>query len=93
MTQPPVMLKIKPATDGLLVRLEDGSGMLDALGQAVPATSYYRRRLMDGDVIELTTDEANALDARIAVFEKPAVIEVAIADAPAGLDAQGKKSK
>ncbi|AXF86766.1 hypothetical protein DTO96_102522 [Ephemeroptericola cinctiostellae] len=89
MIESPVLLKIKPAALGLLVRLEDGSGMLDALGQAVPATSYYQRRLMDGDVVELTKDEVKALDDRAAAFEKPAVT----ADASVGLDSPDKKSK
>ncbi len=69
----PLLLKIKPASAGLLVRLEDGSDMLAASGQAVPATSYYRRRLMDGDVVELTTEEVKALDASIAAFENGGV--------------------
>jgi len=43
-------INLKPARDGLLVRLEDGSGYLAADGQPVPDSSYYRRRLYDGDV-------------------------------------------
>lgn len=45
---------LKPA-EGLLVWLEDGTGHLPAEGQSVPLTSYYRRRLADGDVIDITS--------------------------------------
>jgi len=45
-------IRIKPA-DGLLVRLEDGTGHLAADGQTVALTGYWHRRLADGDVIEV----------------------------------------
>lgn len=49
-------IKLKPAQADLLVRLEDGSGYLPAQGATVPHTAYYRRRLMDGDVVNITTE-------------------------------------
>lgn len=48
---------LKPK-DGLLVRLEDGMGYVDAEGQLLPLTAYYRRRLSDGDLIEVTEAKA-----------------------------------
>ena len=50
-------IKIKPSAPDVLVRKEDGTGMLSADGERVPLTTYYRRRLMDGDVIEMADDE------------------------------------
>lgn len=47
----PQMLKLKPATTGLLVRKEDNSAMLAAEGEVVALTDYYRRRMLDGDVV------------------------------------------
>lgn len=43
---------LKPR-DGLLVRLEDGSGYVDPKGQQLPLSAYYRRRLADGDLLEV----------------------------------------
>lgn len=48
---------LKPK-NGLLVRLEDGMGYVDAEGQLLPLTAYYRRRLADGDLIEVTEAKA-----------------------------------
>ncbi len=45
-------LKVKPAP-GLQVRKEDGTP-LPAEATTVPNTSYYRRRLRDGDLVNLT---------------------------------------
>ncbi|OWY40063.1 DUF2635 domain-containing protein [Xenophilus sp. AP218F] len=57
------LIKLKPAADGLLVRLEDGSGYLPAEGQPVPLTTYYRRRMADGDAVEVI-DEPPAKPAK-----------------------------
>ncbi|AUH51222.1 DUF2635 domain-containing protein [Chromobacterium sp. ATCC 53434] len=54
----PIMINLKPAADGLLVRLEDGSGYLPAAGQPVPLTAYYRRRIADGDAMEVQPEPA-----------------------------------
>lgn len=52
------MLKVAPI-DGLQVRKEDGS-IMPADGCEVSNTSYYRRRIKDGDltVVEATAPEA-----------------------------------
>ena len=42
---------LKPAA-GLLVRLEDATRHLLAEGEAVVITSYWRRRMRDGDVVK-----------------------------------------
>ena len=43
--------QVKPAP-GMLVRFEDPSrGHIPADGAEVPVTSYYRRRMRDGDLI------------------------------------------
>ena len=39
------------------MRKENGMGFLDAAGESVPLTTYYRRRIMDGDVIEMAVEE------------------------------------
>ena len=44
--------KLKPR-DGLVVPLPDGSGFLSDKGQTVTIDSYWRRRLQDGDVVEV----------------------------------------
>ncbi len=62
-------VRIKPA-DGLLVRLEDGSGYLAADGQTVPLTGYWHRRIADGDVEELPAEDAGA---DVATTDEPAV--------------------
>lgn len=51
-------LKVKPAP-GLQVRKEDGTP-LPAEETTVPNTTYYRRRLRDGDLIDLTKPAAKA---------------------------------
>ncbi|WP_024303323.1 DUF2635 domain-containing protein [Pseudogulbenkiania sp. MAI-1] len=63
---------IKPAP-GLSVRLEDGSGFLPAAGKLLPLTSYWRRRIGDGDA-ELGTDQERdaAIAQRLADTEAPA---------------------
>lgn len=48
---------LKPR-DGLLVRLEDGMGYVDAGGQLLPLSAYYLRRLADGDLIEAVEAKA-----------------------------------
>lgn len=47
---------LKPAA-GVKVRLPDGSGHLAAEGEAVLMSSYWRRRIKDGDV-EIVSAEA-----------------------------------
>lgn len=42
---------LKPR-EGLKVRLENGMGFVEEGGQFLPLTAYYRRRLLDGDLIE-----------------------------------------
>lgn len=55
-------LYLKPA-EGLLVRKEDGTHM-PAEGCAVPNSSYYRRRHLDGDLITFNlTAESPAISA------------------------------
>lgn len=43
---------LKPR-EGLMVPLPDGAGVLPDKGQKVQINSYWRRRLMDGDVVEV----------------------------------------
>lgn len=50
------MLKVAPA-EGLQVRKESG-GLIPAGGCEVPNTSYYRRRLRDGDLVKAETKTA-----------------------------------
>ncbi|MCD5329610.1 DUF2635 domain-containing protein [Chromobacterium piscinae] len=59
-----IMINLKPAADGLLVRLEDGSGYLPAAGQPVPLTAYYRRRMADGDAVEAQPEPEPAKSAK-----------------------------
>lgn len=42
---------VKPR-EGVKVRTEDGSRFIKETGEPVPLTTYYRRRLTDGDLIE-----------------------------------------
>ena len=46
--------KLKPATPDLVVRDPVTTNPLPAEGKAVPMTTYWRRRLKDGDVVEAT---------------------------------------
>lgn len=50
-------VKLQPAP-GRRVRLENGSRPLKAEGELVQLTSYWRRRLKAGDVIDITTPES-----------------------------------
>lgn len=43
---------LKPR-DGMKVRLENGMGYVAEEGQSLPLSAYYRRRLADGDLIEV----------------------------------------
>jgi hypothetical protein len=43
--------RIKPARDGLVVRDPVTREAIPAEGAEVPASTYWRRRLRDGDVI------------------------------------------
>lgn len=57
------MIKLKPGP-GLLCRLEDGSGYLAEDGQMVSLNSYYRRRLADGDAVEVKDEPAKPAKAK-----------------------------
>ncbi len=46
-------IPVKPA-DGLKVRTEDGLRHIRPGGERVPPTTYYRRRIADGDLIVLS---------------------------------------
>ena len=46
-------INLKPITPDLKVHLEDGSGFLHKDGQEVAHTAYWRRRIQDGDVVEV----------------------------------------
>ena len=46
-------LHVKPA-EGRQVRREDGS-IIPAEGAQVPNSTYYRRRLRDGDLVKVAT--------------------------------------
>ena len=50
-------LFVKPAP-GMFVRLEDASRYVAEEGEALPHTSYYRRRLRDGDLVKATPPKA-----------------------------------
>ncbi|PIW30413.1 MAG: hypothetical protein COW30_02575 [Rhodospirillales bacterium CG15_BIG_FIL_POST_REV_8_21_14_020_66_15] len=45
-------LKLKPATPGLVVRDPVTAEALPENGKSVQLTSYWRRRMRDGDVIQ-----------------------------------------
>lgn len=42
---------VKPASEDVLVRIEDASGFIPDEGLSVDNTRYYRRRINDGDLI------------------------------------------
>lgn len=42
---------LKPR-EGVKVRSEDGSRWIDAAGEALPPTRYYRMRKKDGDLVK-----------------------------------------
>ncbi|WP_028294286.1 DUF2635 domain-containing protein [Oceanobacter kriegii] len=50
-------MNVKPA-QGKQVRTESGS-LIAAAGQAVPATTYYRRRVKDGDLVLISDTAAD----------------------------------
>ncbi len=47
-------MRVKPASENLLVRDPERKGHLPAEGAEVPDTEYWRRRLADGDVVAVT---------------------------------------
>jgi hypothetical protein len=51
------MMKLKPA-EGRAVRDPDTMALLPAEGRNVPDTMFWRRRLRDGDVVEVGADPA-----------------------------------
>lgn len=65
------MVNLKPV-GGLLVRLEVGEGFLPAKGKEVPLTTYYRRRLADGDVEHVPSESDEAAETNADAAE-PAV--------------------
>ncbi|MTD32409.1 DUF2635 domain-containing protein [Paludibacterium sp. dN 18-1] len=44
------------------VRLEVGEGYLPDDGKEVPLTTYYRRRLADKDVVDITDEPAATME-------------------------------
>lgn len=58
------LTRLKPTSPDLLVRKEDGSGMLNAEGEAVLMSSYWRRRISDGDVVLMGESPAPTDDAK-----------------------------
>ena len=48
---------LKPAP-GMKVRLEDASRYVAEEGEDLPHTSYYRRRVRDGDLVKATPPKA-----------------------------------
>lgn len=46
-------MKLKPAREGLAVPDPERGDMLPRAGRTVPLNSYWRRRLRDGDVVEV----------------------------------------
>ena len=68
------MINLKPNPNTPHVRLEDGSGYLNKDGQRVPLTAYWRRRLMDRDVIEVAdTPPPEQAPSEAAIQNQPAV--------------------
>jgi len=67
---------LRPARDGLLVRDPTTGIPLPAAGAECtltgPAGRYWRRRLRDGDVIEVTEEEAPKAPKRRGGARKPA---------------------
>ncbi|MFP3943813.1 MAG: DUF2635 domain-containing protein [Alphaproteobacteria bacterium] len=63
--------------EGVKVRTEDGSRFIKEKGEPVPLTTYYRRRLRDGDLIE----------------EPPSPGGLRPASAPDTDDGKGRKAK
>jgi hypothetical protein len=49
-------LRVKPAEPGLVIPKPEG-GRLAADGEEVPNTEYWRRRRLEGDVVEADADE------------------------------------
>lgn len=64
--------KLKPASEGLLVRKPEG-GYLSDKGEEVAMTTYWERRLKTGDVVDVEADKkkkaAEAAAKRAAVEE------------------------
>lgn len=48
----PKKYKLKPASEGLLVRKPEG-GYLSDKGEEVAMTTYWQRRLKEGDVVDM----------------------------------------
>jgi len=44
---------IRPASDGVKVRVEGSQSFIAAEGQEVADSSYYRRRIADGDAVRV----------------------------------------
>lgn len=57
-------MRIKPAREGLIVLDPATYFPLPAEGAEVPETSYWQRRLLDGDVVLVTQSPAPAAPAR-----------------------------
>jgi hypothetical protein len=60
-------LKVKPAPGVNVRRVENGKH-IDAKGEDVPNNSYYRRRIKDGDLIDINAAKS---DTKAAVKKEP----------------------
>lgn len=60
-------LKVKPA-QGVNVRRVENGKHIDAKGEDVPNNSYYRRRIKDGDLIDINAAKS---DTKVAAKKEP----------------------
>jgi hypothetical protein len=60
-------LKVKPR-EGVNVRRVESGKHIDAKGEDVPNNSYYRRRIKDGDLIDINAAKP---DTKVAVKKEP----------------------
>ena len=54
-------LTVKPA-EGVNVRRVENGKHIDAKGELVPNNSFYRRRIKDGDLIDMNASEKAAAE-------------------------------
>lgn len=66
--------RVKPA-DGLKVRTEDGRRHFKADGETVELTTYVRRRLAAGDLVEAPAARASQSKAKAAAVSTPKTAE------------------
>jgi hypothetical protein len=60
-------LKVKPR-EGVNVRRVESGKHIDAKGEDVPNNSYYRRRIKDGDLIDINAAKS---DTKVAAKKEP----------------------